>query len=434
MAKGRTRTIGGRALRDVLSPKRGSASEETARHGDAPSVSYMGRAPRVLHIITRLIRGGADENTILTVNGLARMGHRCMLAYGRQSEAAEMERASGVETYLVPSMVRAVRPIGDSCALGSLISLMRRFKPDIVHTHTAKAGVLGRIAAWAARCPVVIHGLHGTTFHPGQSWPVRRAIIRLERMLAPLTTAYMSVSTELSELYLSERIGQPEQYVTVRSGMDLSAFEAVTDWGPAEVRAKKTELGLPAQLPLAVMVCRLEPRKRVDRLIHAAAQLKQAGLKACFAIAGEGPSRDALEALVTQLDVEDSVHFLGFREDVPEVLAASSAVCLTSAWEGLPRAFIQARIVGRMIVCFDVNGAHEAVTDGVNGFIAPQDDPDMFCRRLREALENGTCARAGDETVGCDSIQRWNADTMVAETNSVYQRLLEGSPVSETDK
>lgn len=379
--------------------------------------------PRVLHVITRLIRGGADENTLLTVNGLANRGYECLLAYGGESEEAQLrllDRVPGVE---VPHLVRAINSWHDLLALNNLRSLMRSFRPHILHTHTAKAGVLGRVAAAVAGVPVVIHGLHGTTFHDGMRRTESATVRFVERTLARGTTAYMSVSSELCDLYVDSHIGRPEQYVVVRSGMDLKSFKQVAGWDAGKIRGKRVELGLSPGVPLAVMVCRLEQRKRVDRLIRAAARLKTEGFDACFAIAGEGPEREGLEELTRQLGVADRVRFLGFRNDVAEVLGCSSVVCLTSAWEGLPRVLVQAVVVGRMVVCYDVNGAHEVIRDGVNGHIVAPDDVVTFSARLAETL-TPLPRPVSATTVGQDPIERWDADNMVADTARVYDCLL----------
>ena len=402
--------------------------DELSLEESAPSPN--GEKPRVLHVITRLIRGGADENTILTSNGLADMGYRCMIAYGAQSEDPQIAAIDRCEKRLLPGLVRDVSPWHDTRALRHMGRLIREFKPDIVHTHTAKAGVIGRIAARLGNVPIIIHGLHGTTFHDEQARLVRRGVIAVERALAGRTTAYMSVSSDLSKLYLDHGIGRPEQYVTVRSGMDLSAFRATSLWDDQRIRAKRRELGVPEDEPLAVMLCRLEERKRVDRYIEAAAKLTKSGVRANFAIAGEGAQHAELEALAEGLGVGDRVHFLGFRRDVPEVLAASSAVCLTSKWEGLPRVFVQATAVGRMVVCYDVNGAREAIVEGVNGYIAPQENDELFRKRLKQVLEmpkNGYLA----DKVGNEHLSQWDVETMLNETARVYECLLRNGPLTE---
>lgn len=400
-----------------------------AARAEAPRGSR--RAPRVVHIITRLIRGGADENTIFTANGLREMGYDCGLICGRASDPRQVSRLSGVETVVMPTLVRRISPALDLRALLGLTLELRRMAPEIVHTHTAKAGVLGRLAARLAGVPVLIHGLHGTSFHPGQTAVVSGAIIGIERMMAAWTDLFMSVSDELSELYAGSGIGCEGQFVTVRSGMDLEALRAASGWGDRRIRRKRRELGLPPELPVALLISRLEPRKRVHRFIEAAAELAREGIGASFAIAGEGPLQAGLEEYARGLQVADSVFFLGFREDIPEVLAAATAVCVTSAWEGLPRVFVEASVVGRMVVCYEVNGAREVITDGENGYVAPQGDARMFCRRLGEVL--GRPVRRGRRCLrlGRDPVGRWSVEAMVAETAEVYERLLKQTERAE---
>jgi glycosyltransferase involved in cell wall biosynthesis len=398
-------------------PGAGDCSPRDAAEGSS-------RPPRVMHLITRLIRGGADENTLFTANGLSEMGYDCWLVCGGGSDAQQLDRAHDVETIVLPEMVRRIAPLRDLRAFWRLLMMMRRIKPDIVHTHTAKAGVLGRLAAHFASVPIVIHGLHGTTFHPGQSALLRRTVIGIERMMADFTDLFVSVSDDLSQLYMDEAVGHPLQHTTVRSGMDIDKFRRVARWDREQVRRKRRELGVPVDEPTALLVSRLEPRKRVERFIEAAGRLSREGVPGVFAIAGEGPSRPELEQQARDLGVADRVFFLGFRQDIPEVLASANAVCLTSAWEGLPRVFVEASLVGRMIVCYDVNGASEVITCGENGFVAPQDDPARFCARLAEVLQSGELQTGPHSHLGSDPIDRWSVESMIADTAAVYRDIL----------
>ncbi len=408
-----------------------SSNARTSQHPQLDSAAQTaGRLPAragkpsVLHVITRLISGGADENTILTCNGLQRMGHSCTVVAGGESSSAQMAEVDGRGVMVVDELVREINPFLDLKALARLRRIIRETKPDIVHTHTAKAGVLGRLAARLERVPIVVHGLHGTTFHAEQHPIMYRTIVAIERWMARYTTAYVSVSNDLSRLYTDHGVGRAEQYATVRSGMDLGAFRRAARWTDARIRQKRVELGLPSDVPVALLVSRLEHRKRVDRFIEAAGRLVREGVDARFVVAGEGRQRGELEALAQASGLNGEFRFLGFRPDIEEVLAASSCVCLTSKWEGLPRVFVQATAVGRMIVCYDVNGAQEAIVEGRNGHIVPQDDDDLFCRRLREVLQAPRDYSRAAVRLEDDGLADWTVEAMVAQTAQAYESLM----------
>ena len=250
----------------------------------------------VLHIITRMDRGGSARNTFLTVLGHDRKRFRVGLVYGRSmplrvDEAAltkvdlKLLSQAGVRVFEEPTLVREVRPILDAWAMLALWRLLRRERPAIVHTHTSKAGVVGRLAAWLARVPVVIHTPHGHIFY-GYYGGVASAIIRLlERLLAKISDRIVTLTDRGAEEHVQYKIAGPGKFVTIHSGIDLAYFRSVR----VDPAVKRKELGLPPEGPIVGTVGRLVPIKGLEWLLKAAPRVLAEFPQACFVIIGDGP-------------------------------------------------------------------------------------------------------------------------------------------------
>lgn len=382
------------------------------------------RRARVLHVITRLIRGGADENTVLTVNGLPRDRFRVALAVGPESDAAMLERvAPDVEVLTVPDLVRDVHPARDLRALGQLRALCERGRVDVFHTHVAKAGILGRTAA-AGRVRAVVHTIHGATFH-AQQGPLARMLYRaLERRAARAADRLIVVGEDLRARYLAAGIGRPEQYVTIRSGMDVAPFRQAAALAPAARTALRRAFGIPEDAFVVTTAARLEPRKGIAFLLEAARPLAARFSRVRFLVAGEGPERPELERLAAHPALRGKVAFPGYCEDLAPVLGLSDAFCLTSLWEGLPRVLVQASLAGLPVVSFAVEGAAEVVKHGETGWIVAPRDVTALARALESLVWDPARARAmgrrGAELVA----DEWDGRRMVARIAGVYDELL----------
>jgi len=383
------------------------------------------RRARVLHVITRLIRGGADENTVLTVNGLPRDRFRVALAVGPESDEAMLGRvASDVEVVRVPDLVRDVHPARDLRALGQLRSLCARARVDVFHTHVAKAGILGRAAA-DGRVGTVVHTIHGATFH-GHQGPLARMLYRaLERRAARAADRLIVVGEDLRARYLAAGVGRPEQYVTIRSGMDVEPFRRAAALAPGARVALRRAFGIPEDAFVVTSAARLEPRKGQAFLLEAGRALAQRFTRVRFLMAGEGPERAALERLAAAHPaLRGRVVFPGYCEDLAPVLGLSDAFCLTSLWEGLPRVLVQASLAGLPVVTFGVEGAAEVVRNGESGWIvAPRDVPGLT-RALETLVWDPAKARAMGRR-GADLVaDEWDARRMVTRIAAVYDELL----------
>ncbi|MBD3383432.1 glycosyltransferase [candidate division KSB1 bacterium] len=374
---------------------------------------------RVLHIITRLIPGGADENTIYTVSGLDKNRFLVDLMVGEEYDSSYA--GLPVDAFMVNKQLsRNIHPLKDALAFISIYKLIKQKRYDIVHTHTAKAGILGRFAARCANVPVIVHTLHGSTFH-SQLHPPARFIFRLlERLGEKVSAKLITVGDDLRERYLSAKIGKPEKYITIRSGFDVSKFD-LDSYTLKKDRARlRNELGTPVRQPVIGTVARLEPRKGLGFLISLAERLVRSNHNVHFYIAGDGPDYAALKEKIESKNLSDMITLLGYRDDVESVLASIDLFVLTSLWEGLPRVLVQAAMVGRPIVCFDVEGAKEIVYDGFNGYIVPIGDIDALTEKVRYLLDQETLLRVmGDRSKSIDP-SSWSKEVMISQIETLY--------------
>jgi glycosyltransferase involved in cell wall biosynthesis len=381
---------------------------------------------RVLHVITRLIRGGADENTVFTVAGVDPDRYDSFIVAGAGSEVEGFAEEVRRRTQVLPELVRDPHPVRDLVALFKLWRLMSRGGYHIVHTHTAKAGFLGRIAARMAGVPCVVHTLHGVTF-PDDVHPIaRRVYVLLERIAARCCDVLITVGEDVRTRYLGASIGRSEQYVTIPSGMDTRAFEDARAGSHAARRLAREEFGLEDRHVVVGMVSRLEPRKGWAYFLESVARLAPDFPDLRALVVGEGGERERLERTAWDLGIGDRVIFAGYRSDVARVIAAFDVAVLTSLWEGLPRVLVQYALLERPIVTFAVEGAREVVEDGVTGWVVPLRDTAALVRRLRPLvagaeLRAAVGARARRRVEG-----RWDVEVMVEGIERVYETVSAG--------
>jgi glycosyltransferase involved in cell wall biosynthesis len=379
----------------------------------------------VLHVHTRLIQGGADENTLLTVNGLDRRRFRVTLAIGGGSETAMLAKvAPTVEVIEVPQLVREVSALRDFAAFRNLRRLIRDGQYDIVHTHTAKAGILGRFAARGAAAPVIVHTLHGSTFHGALGRAEYLLYWGLEKAAAAFTDRIITVGEDLRQRYLQAGIGRPERYQLIRSGMELSDFSGAAAMEPERRAAVRRSLGVPADAPLVGMVARLEARKGYLYFLDLAEIVLQRIPAAHFVGLGAGEQHAALRDEIERRGLTGRVHLPGFRHDIADVLAVLDVAVLTSLWEGLPRVLVQAAASGVPAVSFAVEGAHEVVKEGLNGWVVPLRDVPGMAERVVALLSDPPRARAMGAAGRGLVCQMWAAETMVSEIARAYEDLM----------
>ena len=378
---------------------------------------------RVVECITRLIVGGAQETTLLTAALLDRSRFTCEVISGPQTgsegELFTEAAARGVTVHLEPTLVREVHPWKDVRAVANLTAFFRRHRPDIVHTHSSKAGVVGRIAARRAGVPHVVHTVHGWGFHPRQSWAERTLYQAVERWCAPMSDRLIVVAEPNREQGLRLGIGTPGQYRLIRSGIEVEQYRA-----PAGTRERvRASLGLADGQFVFGSVGRLSPQKAPADLVHAFARVVHEHPEAHLLLVGDGPLRGEVESLIARLGVSGHATLLGLRRDVSDLMSAFDAFVLASRWEGLPRTIPQAMAAGLPVIATRVDGAPDAVRDGETGCLVPPADvgalADGMAQLIADPDRSRTLGRAGRARV-----HDFSAGRMVVELEALYEELV----------
>jgi glycosyltransferase involved in cell wall biosynthesis len=382
---------------------------------------------RIVHVITRLIVGGAQENTLLTVEGLHHHYHDDVTLITGPAEGPEgdlFDRAEhlGLKVELYPELVRAIRPIVDLKAYRRLRSAIRRLKPDVVHTHSSKAGILGRAAAWREKVPAVIHTIHGMPFGEFETPLKNRLYIALERHAARRCHAIVSVCDAMTEQALAAGVGRPEQFLTIYSGMNADAF-----LNPPRSRPDvRRELGLADDEVAFATVARLFELKGHDDIMAVAASVLASNPKVRFVWIGDGILRDRLIADLERRGIRGSFILTGLvpPDRIPELLGAVDAVIHPSLREGLARVLPQALLVGRPVISYDIDGAREVVLPETGILLRPRDLDGLRQAILTLAASPGTRAAMGREGRSRFG-EQFRHETMTRQLRSLYERLLE---------
>ncbi|HYB73175.1 MAG TPA: glycosyltransferase family 4 protein [Candidatus Sulfotelmatobacter sp.] len=374
---------------------------------------------RIAHIITRLDPGGSTENTLLTAAAFGPPAFESWVIHGPSrpgATAALTPAGAAVRLLEIPALRRDAAPLRDVRALLALRRLLRRGRFDIVHTHTSKAGFLGRLAARLAGVPRILHTPHGHVFHGYFGPPATWAFIGLERWAARFTERIITLTDAEAEQHLALRVGRPGQYVTIPSGVNLGRVRAAAGGGPQVRRA----LGIPADAPLVGAASRLAPVKGLAHLVAAMPEVLVQCPAAHLALAGDGEERAALEAQAGALEVASRVHFLGFREDVDAVIAALDVFVLPSLNEGMGRVLVAAMALGVPVVATRVGGVPDVLEDGRQGLLVPPADPAALAKSIAAILGDGMRAAAMG-ALGRARAERFSLQVMLERLGALYR-------------
>jgi len=373
----------------------------------------------ICHIITKLELGGAQEVALYAVSHLDRTRFRAVLIAGPGGLLTEeARRLPGVQTLIVPTLGRRIHAISDALAFIHLILLLRRLKPAIVHTHSSKAGILGRWAAWCARVPVIVHTVHGFGITPSQPRWMQRLFIVLERLTGWMTTHWITVAEV--DAFKGRHWGLFDSNVsTIRPGIDPAPF--YRPLAPAVRNDLRNELGIGSGEYLIGTIACLKPQKAPEDVV-AVARLVCARIPgARFVLIGDGDLRARMESLVREYGLQDSVRLAGWRRDVPRAMGCFDLLLMTSRWEGLPRVMLEAASAGLPIVATRVGGVEEAVVQRDRVRLCEPGDIAGLAAGVEALLFETRGAAVGAEH---RLPREFHIEEMVKQYQSLYDRLL----------
>lgn len=347
------------------------------------------RKMKICHVITRMIVGGAQENTLLTIKGHIEKGHEVVLVTGfspgREGELLKNVEMPPFKIVEIPEMVREVSPFKDLKALRKLREYFKKEKFDVVHTHSSKAGIIGRIAARQAGVPVVVHTVHGQAFHAYEKPWKKLLYITAERIAAKYCDKIYAVAQAMIDQCVDAKVAPREKYMVVYSGMDTAAF--ANAGRNMELRQK---LGIPENAKVIVTVARLFPMKGYEEMLPAAARLVKEFPDLHFLPVGDGPMYDELQKQIADLGLTGNFHFAGLvpPHEVCDYIAQADLLWHLSLHEGLPRAVVQALAVGIPAIGYKLDGTPEVVLNGKTGYVTAPQDVDAVVARSRELLND----------------------------------------------
>ena len=383
----------------------------------------------MLRVIARLNVGGPAIQAITLSRLLDEQGYETRLIRGQEGDReGSMDRLAaelGVVPVSLPTLQRRIG-VGDIASLAFLVRQIRDWQPEILHTHAAKAGALGRIAALLAgrhRPRVIIHTFHGHVLTGYFSPPVSLAFAVIERFLARHTTWLIAVSDEIRADLVRLRVAPPEQILVVPLGFDFSRFDAGAEERRKRRKALRQELSIPVDAPLVTLVARLEPIKRVDRFVRVA-NLVGAPVDTHFLVVGDGALREELQGSLDARLLGDRLVWAGLRDDMPNVYFASDVVAVTSDNEGTNVSAIEAHAAGLPVVSTRVGGMPAVVGDGETGILVDPHDEPAFAAELKLLLSDAALARRFGEKGAERARTRFSLDRLLNDIDGLYGRFL----------
>ena len=367
----------------------------------------------IIHVLTRLLRAGSEENTLATCRWQMAAGYRVTLIHGADADPWWNDHLpNGLNRIAVPEMVHTVRPMADLRALTQLRALYRELQPDVIHTHQSKAGILGRMAASSVPAARVVHGIHIVPFE--RVGRMRRAFyVNAERWAARNTDVFISVTRAGARAFAHAGITRPGQVRCVRSGMALAPFrqpDLPRDW---------RKLAGPGRPRVALMLAAFEPRKRHVAFLQSYAKVAR-GRNIRLLLAGKGPEEERIRTTIAALGLTNQVVLCGHRPDPGALLALADVSILTSIREGLPRVAVQSMAAGVPMVVQDLPAIGEVIQHGKNGLVLDPDDMDEMARTVTDLLETPARLRRLSAGARSTDVSAWSLEALGAQTTALY--------------
>ena len=365
---------------------------------------------KILYLITRAERGGAQVHLLDLIRGF-RQNCEIEVAAGEDGFLLEEARQLRVRCHILPSLVQPMSPRKDLGALREIMSLIRRSDQDLIHAHTSKAGILGRLSGWVCSVPVVFTA-HTWSFAEGTSWKWKLIGAPCERLAALPGGPIINVSEANRKLALRYRVTSPARLVTIHNGIPDQAGDAQCERGEA---------------PVILMVARFAAQKNQALLVEACAQLR---LQFRLQFAGTGPTLSEVERIVAESGLADRTEFLGDRPDVSQLLRRASVFALASNWEGFPLSILEAMRAGLPVVASDVGGVREAVIDGENGFVLERADRSAWAQALESLLTDDSLRSRMGRVSRRLFVEHFTVEQMLRRTFNLYRQLV-SAPVPQ---
>ena len=394
---------------------------------------------KIVHIITRLILGGAQENTLITCKLLAERGHDVTLitgpAIGPEGALFEQTKTGGYDVVVVNNLRRAINPVYDIPAYFELKKLLKQLAPDIVHTHSAKAGILGRYAGWALkgqlagkedRFPIVLHTIHGLAFHPYQNALLNTFYIAIEKMASQHTDAFLTVADVMTEKAKAAGIGTDKPYTTAYSAIEEEAFLTPPD--TAEITDFRSKYNIPNEAVVFVKVARLFDLKGHEYVIESARRLAAKYDNCVWLFVGDGSLTEQLKSQIRFAGLEHCFKFTGLLppQQIPLAIHASDMLVHCSLREGLARVLPQAMLCGKPVVSFDIDGAKEVVNENT-GFLIEPENIDQLSQACEKLIKNEVLRRQLGEKGRNFVTEKFAPAAMVDTIEKVYNELMASS-------
>ena len=384
----------------------------------------MPNKAKVLHIITRLDKGGSAENTFLTVKGLDKEKYDVTLMSG-PVEDARQERRTQVEEYGIryihlPVLVRNIHMVYDLIALFKIYRFLAKEKFDVVHTHTSKAGLLGRFAAKLAGTPLVVHTPHGHIFYGYFRRLKTKMFIRLEKIASRMTNKIVALTDREKSDYITHKIVREGKCIVIHSGIELDRYRELTI---EEKNKLKKEIGIPEDAMVVGTAGRLISVKGPEFMIKASQHISLESPETYLVFAGDGPLKEDLQTLAKETGTDKNIIFLGWRDDVPRILSVFDIFLLPSLNEGMGRVLAEAMALGKPIVASNVGGIPDLVIHGKNGYLVPPQNPEKLAKYTQLLLEDKDkrekMGRAGKEMAS-----GFTHEAMVQKIARLYEELM----------
>lgn len=376
---------------------------------------------KILYIVTRLTAGGAQEIALSIASELDKNTFDITFISGPQDFNIEIMRRRGIKIGIIPDLIRETNPIKDLMALMRLYLFIKKNRFDIVHTHTSKAGILGRLAAKLAGIRIIFHTPHGSIFHPIYYGPKAITMLsKVENFVASFTDKIVTCSENERKDFLEHKIGTEDKYLTIYYGIKQDNYLKTYN-GPL----KRKELNITEGAPLIGNIARLVPEKGHQFCLEAFKMVLSKFSKTMLAIVGDGILKRDIELKINELGLSKNVIMLGHRNDVAQILTSLDISLHTSIWEGTPIAIIEAMLMGKAIIATKVGGIPELIEDGVTGILVHPYDTEALSKAIIMLINDKDLAKRLGGAARCYAKEKFALELMIKNTVELYNKFIE---------